>query len=204
MIPESVDVEHILEREMSGAHLSIQTVKVLRSPFDARLDSFLAQAALRRRLDLVHDSLAVPAHLLDLGLQHTVAPRVEGAESEILELDPDASKSETIGDGSVDLERLPGDAPALVERQRIEGAHVVQPVRELDEHDSQIAGHRHQHPSRKFSAWASARLPNERWVSLLTPSTSSAMVSPKLLAIWGLAVGVSSMTSWRSAATIVS
>ena len=57
---------------------------------------------------------------------------------------------------------------------------------------------------RKFSACASARLSNERWVSLLTPSTRSATVSPKLVAIWGLAVGVSSMTSWRRAATMVS
>ena len=56
---------------------------------------------------------------------------------------------------------------------------------------------------RKFSACASARLSKVRWVSLLTPSTSSAISSPNSTAIWGLAVGVSSMTSWRSAATIV-
>ena len=74
-----------------------------------------------------------------------MAPRIEGAEAELLQLDPDASKPEAIGDGCVDLDRFARDAAPLDERQRIEGAHVVQPVRELDEHDPQIAGHRHQH-----------------------------------------------------------
>ena len=87
----------------------------------------------------------MPARLLDLSLQYPVAPGVECAEAEILELDADAAKPEPIGDGSVDLDRLARDAALLADLERIQGAHVVEPVRELDEHHPDIAGHRHQH-----------------------------------------------------------
>ena len=56
---------------------------------------------------------------------------------------------------------------------------------------------------RKLSACASARLLNWIWSSLLTPSTSSATSVPKRVVISSLAVGVSSMTSWRIAAISV-
>ena len=56
---------------------------------------------------------------------------------------------------------------------------------------------------RKYSAWASALLSKVIWVSLLTPSTSSATSRLNSSSICALAVSVSSMTSWRMAATIV-
>ncbi len=56
----------------------------------------------------------------------------------------------------------------------------------------------------KLSACASARLRNWIWSSLLTPSTSSATSAPKRVVISSLAIGVSSMTSWRIAAIMVS
>ena len=57
---------------------------------------------------------------------------------------------------------------------------------------------------RKFSACASAFDSKLICVSLETPSTSSATSSPNSVAMCSLAVGVSSMTSCRMAATMVS
>ena len=45
----------------------------------------------------------------------------------------------------VDLHRLAGDALLLLARQRVQGAHVVQPVGELDEDDADVLGHRQEH-----------------------------------------------------------
>jgi len=57
---------------------------------------------------------------------------------------------------------------------------------------------------RKLSACASLRFLKRIWSSLVTPSTISATSAPKRAAISSLRVGVSSMTSCRMAATIVS
>ena len=143
--PESVDVEHLLERQPPGAHLAIQAVEVLLPALDAGGDAFLTKPALHRRLDLPHDPLSVSPGLPDLGVEHLVAPWIECLESEVLQLDSDASKPEPIGDGRVDFDRLARDAAALVQRKRIEGAHVVKAVGELDQHHPYVAGHRHQH-----------------------------------------------------------
>ena len=118
---------------------------MLLAALDPGRDALLAEPAFHRRLDLAHDVLAVPALLPYPGLEHAVAPRVEGSKSEIFELDADAPQPEAVCDGGVDVDGLARDAASLVERQRLEGAHVVHPVGELDEHDPQIAGHRHQH-----------------------------------------------------------
>ena len=52
----------------------------------------------------------------------------------------------------------------------------------------------------KFSACCSAREENSISVSLLTPSTSAETVRPKRRVSWKRVVGVSSITSWSSAA----
>ncbi|MOA58757.1 hypothetical protein D3C78_1832060 [compost metagenome] len=52
----------------------------------------------------------------------------------------------------------------------------------------------------KFSAWASALVWKSIWVSLLTPSTSSATVSPNCALRASLGMPVSSMTSCSMAA----
>ena len=50
-----------------------------------------------------------------------------------------------MGDGRVDLQGLAGDAPALGRGHGAEGAHVVQPVRELDHDDADVFHHRQHH-----------------------------------------------------------
>ena len=53
---------------------------------------------------------------------------------------------------------------------------------------------------RKLAAWASARDLKSMAVSLLTPSTRAAISSPNSVASWSRELGVSSSTSWSSAA----
>ena len=47
----------------------------------------------------------------------------------------------------VDLHGLAGDAHLLVWRQVLEGAHVVEPIGQLDDDDSHVLGHGHEHLS---------------------------------------------------------
>ena len=48
-------------------------------------------------------------------------------------------------DGRVDFQCFLGNAPPLVRTQKSHGLHVVQTIGKFDEHDTQVAHHRHQH-----------------------------------------------------------
>jgi hypothetical protein len=75
----------------------------------------------------------------------TPSQRVEVLERELLQLAVEAVQAEAARDRRVDLERLARHAPALGRADRIERAHVVQAVGELDEDDAHVARHREQH-----------------------------------------------------------
>ena len=55
------------------------------------------------------------------------------------------------GQRRVDFSSVEGDAPLLVRRLKIEGAHVVQPVRQFDDNHAGIFSHRQEHLSYVFS-----------------------------------------------------
>ena len=57
---------------------------------------------------------------------------------------------------------------------------------------------------RRFSAWRSSTFENLIWVSLVTPSTSSATSGPNFCLISATVTGVSSATSCMRAAAMLS
>ena len=94
---------------------------------------------------LDHHLAPVAARGLDRAGEHAVAHRVEVLEREILQLQVERVEAQPVGDRRVDVERLARDALAVQRRHRIERAHVVQPVGELDQDDAHVARHREQH-----------------------------------------------------------
>ena len=66
-------------------------------------------------------------------------------EREVLQLEVERVEAEPVGDRRVDVERLVRDPPAVRRRHRVERAHVVQPVGELDQDDADVLRHREQH-----------------------------------------------------------
>ena len=95
--------------------------------------------------DVLDRPLAVAPGPSQLGLDHPVAVGVQGPEAKILELLLHVVEPEADGDGSVDLEGLARDPPPPFDGQGIDGAHVVETVGELDEHDPHVVRHREQH-----------------------------------------------------------
>ncbi len=82
---------------------------------------------------------------LELVGQPAVGVRLEHLERQVLELPLDLPDAETLRQWCIDLSRLAGDALLLLGRQRGDGAHVVQPIGELDEHDTDVLRHRQEH-----------------------------------------------------------
>ena len=70
---------------------------------------------------------------------------LEGLETQVLELALDARHAEPVRERRVDVEGLGRDPLHLFRFQVFQRAHVVEPVRELDEDDAQVAGHGQQH-----------------------------------------------------------
>ncbi len=71
--------------------------------------------------------------------------RLQVEEREVLELPLDLRDAEPVGERRVDLHRLARLVDAALRRQRRERAHVVQAVRELDQDDPDVLGHRDEH-----------------------------------------------------------
>ena len=74
-----------------------------------------------------------------------VAFGIDILEGEILQLLLDRVYTEAVGQGSIDIQRFPGDGNAAVLRLEAEGTHIVKTVGQLDEHDADIPGHGKDH-----------------------------------------------------------
>ena len=71
--------------------------------------------------------------------------RLKCFEGEVLELPFHLPDAEALCEWGVDLKRLPGDATLLLCWKRCQGAHIVQPITEFDEHHTNVLRHREEH-----------------------------------------------------------
>ena len=101
-------------------------------------------------LHTLHDVASVAARTRQGLGQRAVAPRVKVLKRELLQLSVGLIQPQAVGDGRVDVERFAGDALALVGRHGQHGAHVVQPVGQLDEDDAHVTRHRQQHLAKRL------------------------------------------------------
>ena len=142
--PDADEVEDVVEGAAAD-HLLVDAPEVLRAAGDVGLDPHLRQALgdLALHLGEVEVPLGGPGvdQVVDLG----EALRVQGGESEVLQLLLDLLDAEAVGQRGVDVEGLLGDAQLLLGRHGGQGAHVVQAVGQLDHEDPQVVGHGHEH-----------------------------------------------------------
>ena len=96
-------------------------------------------------ITLLTTSRRLPRAALTALREHPVAVGIEVLEREVLELLVDTVQAETVRDRRVDFERFACDAAALSGSHRVQRAHVVQAIGELDQDDAHIARHRQQH-----------------------------------------------------------
>ena len=95
----------------------------------------------------VHERLAALAAKVERVRELVEPLRLQRLERQVLELPLQLPDPEALGQWGVDLHRLAGDSLLFLGRQRPERAHVVEPVRELDQDDPDVLGHRQEHLS---------------------------------------------------------
>ncbi len=145
-------------------------------------------------------------HVLELGDagdDRVARLGLELGEGQVLELLAHVLHADAAGECRIDVERLLGDAAALGGiGDEADRAHVVQPVGELDEQDADVVRHR-EHELAEFSACLVRSLKSSSWESLVTPSTSPAISSPKLTRMSSRVTSVSSTVSCSRAVAMV-
>ena len=92
------------------------------------------------------DALAtIAARGLDRFRDHREAVRIQVRQAQVLQFPINLIETKTMRDRRMDVEGLARDAPPLRALQRRQRTHVVQSIRQLDQHDAHIARHRQQH-----------------------------------------------------------
>ena len=81
----------------------------------------------------------------DFFLQSEKGLGLENAEGKILEFVADDAHAEAVGDGRVNFQSFARNALLLLGLQIFDGAHVVQPVGQLDQHDANVVDHGQNH-----------------------------------------------------------
>ena len=148
---EAVHVVDLLEPDALAFHLAEDGVDVLRTPVDLGLDAGFGQSPFQLHLGLDNQLVAVAFLLLDGVLDFLVAGRVEIAEAQVFQLRLDTPDTQPVGQRRIVVERLAGDAPALVFLLTAQRAHVVQAVGELDDQHAQILDAGQHHFAQRFS-----------------------------------------------------
>ncbi len=112
---------------------------------DLRVDAEPAELAAQVLARFAHVAFAFVALLGHEALDLLVLARMQRREREVLELPLDRVDAEAMRERRVDLERLARLLHLLLLGHRIDRAHVVQAVGELDQDDPHVGGHRHHH-----------------------------------------------------------
>ena len=111
---------------------------------DFGVDAHFHQTCAEGIVDGGNQLLAMTTGFGHGGFQHTIAHRVHRLEGQVFEFMPQRVNPQPVGDGGVDFQRFLRDAATFFRAQRIQRAHVVQAVSQLDDDDANIFRHRQQ------------------------------------------------------------
>jgi len=142
---DAVDVEDLRERVVLLSHLLVDRVDRLFASRHDGGDSGLGKTVADDVQQAVHHLASIAARCLDRVGENSEAHRIEMLEREVLQLEVKRVEAEPIGDRRVDLERLARDPPPMRWRHRVERAHVVEAIGELDQDDADVLRHREEH-----------------------------------------------------------
>ena len=140
--PEGHHVGQLLEADMALGHLAPDRKGMLLAPLDLGLDSAGLEMGADAAPDPGDEVAFALVELLEAARDGRVGVGLELAEGEGLHLLHELVHPDPLGERGVDVHRLAGDPlPLLLVLDEVEGAHVVQPVGELDKQDPDVARH---------------------------------------------------------------
>ena len=148
--PDGDQVVDLVKGLVLQNHLAVDGVEVLGPAVDVVMNVLLVQLLGQLGDDHADVFLPLGALLPHLLHQVLVAHGVDVAQGEILQLLLDGVHAQAVGQRRVDLKGLPGDGYLPLRLLPLHGAHVVQPVGQLDEHHADVLAHGQDHLAQGF------------------------------------------------------
>ena len=140
--PEGHHVGQLLEADVALGHFAPDRIGVLLAALDLDLDPGAAELEAQARADPRDDVAAALVKLVEPLGDRGVGVGLELLEGERLHLAHELVHADPLGERRVDVHRLAGDAqPLRLGLDVMEGAHVVQPVGQLDQQHADVARH---------------------------------------------------------------
>ena len=147
---ETVDVRDLSKAQMLDRHLLVDREHGLFAPGQAHIHAHTAECQIHLALHLGDQVTASAPGLVDGLGERRVAPGMQMAEGQILQLAEGLVQTEAMGDGYVNFQRFRRDAAPLGARHVGQRAHVVRAVGQLDQNDAHVARHRQEHFSERL------------------------------------------------------
>ena len=131
-----------LEGHALALHLAVDGIDMLGAGGDVCLKAGLLHHLHQADFDRHHLPLALGAAFLEAAGDLVVGLRVDVAQGKVFQFPLDLPDTEAVRQRSEDVHRLLGDAPLLVRRHVVQCAHIVQAVRQFDQHHAGVIRHR--------------------------------------------------------------
>src|ERR1700675_1507687 len=148
---DSKEIEDLVEGALLLLDLQMERIEALNARLNLGGDAVFDHLGANRVLDLVQefieDFLLGGNFLLDV----EEGFGLEIAEGEFFELAANQAHAQAVGDRSINIERLAGNALLALGIEEFERAHIVEPVRELDHDDANVIDHGEEHLADVFS-----------------------------------------------------
>jgi len=138
---EIVDILELLPH----GELARDAVDVLGPPRGIGLDADAGQLAFQDLLDVVDGGLPLLPLARDLLDDLSVLVGMQLGEGEVFQLPLDVPHAQAVRQGGVDVERFLGHRPPPDLWQGLDRPHVVEPVRQLHQHDPDVLRHGDEH-----------------------------------------------------------
>ena len=145
-----IEVIHLLDRNMLALQFLVDAVQALDAALHGRGNPGLFQLVAEYGLHPRQESFAGLAPRFDRIVHLLVSDGIDVAEPQVLQFSADLAHAQAVGDGGVDLERLPGNLLLSLRRKMLESAHVMQAVRQLDQHHADVIHHGQHHLAQVF------------------------------------------------------
>ena len=150
-------VVNLINGDMLALQFFVNTRKPLNAALDARLNAGLFQLIDDDDLHLRQKNFTFfSASIHGLGYL-LVTAGIEKAKAQVFQLAANLAHAQPVRDGRVNLQRLFRDLALPVGIEMFQRAHVVQPVRELDQHHTNVVDHRQHHLAQIFRLLLFAR-----------------------------------------------
>ncbi len=142
---EPQQVEDLSKGLVFSFHLIVDTVKMLGPPLYIRFNAASPQGFIECHHDSIKITFALAALLGHHVYQTVILRRIKVAKREIFQFPFNFPHSQSMCQGCVDIKGFLRDSPLAILGQIFQRVHIVHAIRQLNQDDAEVFGHRQKH-----------------------------------------------------------